>query len=226
MPVHCALCERSFKAQRHLDQHTRNSSAHKKSNLTQGRPQIQTLPQVNLPPVKPKQRKQPSPRLAPLTYRTRPAESQQALDPNAIASSSHTPHTTTQSNTLQITKPAFSHDVEPRWSVIPESEYTAVLMALSAHCHSPGELKENGYLLHPYNPLDYVNSRKCKRCNGKFLFLIIYLSWIGIGQETNVQSRECTFHPSKRNKWVRFNAQGFMSVNAHSPNLAEPKDAI
>jgi hypothetical protein len=55
------------------------------------------------------------------------------------------------------------------WSVIVESEYASVFNALSAHCHSPNELKENGYIVHPYNPSDYANSRKCKQCNCKFL---------------------------------------------------------
>jgi hypothetical protein len=178
MPAYCAPCGRSFKGQGDLDQHIRNSSAHKKP--TQRPPQVQNLLQVKLPPIKLKQQKQPSP------SRAKPAEPQQALDsgcrthtttqrkhgqpPNAIASSSCTP---------QITRPAVKtvpQDVKSRWSVIPESEYMGVLNALSAHCHSPSELKENGYILHPYNPLDYVNSRKCKRCNSKLLILIMELS--------------------------------------------------
>lgn len=202
MPAYCVSCNRSFKEQGHLDQHTRTSSAHKKP--TQGPPQVQTLLQVNLLPVKPKRQKQPSPyRLPPATHRVRPTEPQQALDfnfraprttsqhkqgqlPDTVASSSRTPRITTQhkhgqppdtiassSRTLQITKHASPHDMESRWSVISESEYTAVLNALSAHCHSPRELEENGYLLHPYDPQDYIKSRKCKRCNSKFLILII-----------------------------------------------------
>ena len=51
----------------------------------------------------------------------------------------------------------------------------AVLNELSAHCHSPMELKENGYIVHSYDPFDYVDSRKCKRCNSKFLILVMKL---------------------------------------------------
>lgn len=177
MPADCAPCRRSFKGQRDLDQHIRTSSAHKKP--TQGPSQGQDLLQVKLPPIISKQQEAtPS--------RVKLAEPQQALNsgcrihtmtlrkhaqaPNAIASSSCTP---------QITKPAAKtvlQDAKSPWSVISESEYMAVLNALSAHCHSPGELEENGYILHPYNPLDYVNSRKCIRCNSKSLILIIELS--------------------------------------------------
>ncbi|KAH8702924.1 hypothetical protein GQ44DRAFT_732584 [Phaeosphaeriaceae sp. PMI808] len=70
--------------------------------------------------------------------------------------------------------------------MIVESEYVAVLNALSAHCYTPVELEENGYIIHPYDPLHYSNLRKCKRCNSK---------------EKNAVGRECIFHREKRNKW-------------------------
>jgi hypothetical protein len=178
MPAYCVLCGRSFKGQGDLDQHIRNSSAHKKP--TQRPPQVQNLLLGKLQPIKLKQQEQSS------SSRVKLPEAQQALDsgnrtdtttqrkhgqpPNAIGSSSCTP---------QMTKSAVKavpKAVKSRWSVIPESEYMAVLNALSAHCHPPTDLKENGYILHPYNPLDYINSWKCKRCNSKFLILIMELS--------------------------------------------------
>lgn len=177
--MYCAPCDRPFKAQGDLDKHIRNSAAHKKSAQV---PQTQALLGANLPPVQPKQQKQPSlSRLAPITHRAKPADSnyrsrhtttehKHEYPSNAIASSSHNP---------QIKKPVLKtvpQALESRWSVIPGSEYPAVLDALFAHCHSPRELKENGYILHPYNPQDYVNSRKCKRCNSEFLILIMELS--------------------------------------------------
>jgi hypothetical protein len=172
MPAYCALCRRPFNGQRELDQHIRNSSAHKKP--TQRPSPVQDLQQLKLPPIIPKQREQAT------SSQVKPVKPEQALNagsrihttterkhrqpPNTIAFSCSTP---------QITKPALKttapQGAKSPWSVIPESEYTAVLNTLSAHCHSTEQLKENGYILHPYNLLDYVNSRKCKRCNSKFL---------------------------------------------------------
>ncbi|KAM0123539.1 hypothetical protein ACHAP3_011058 [Botrytis cinerea] len=171
MTVYCALCNRSFNGQRELDQHVRDSSAHKKLK-------------VQLPRVK--QQKQ--------------VASNQVQSAKAQALSIHTstkrqrgqpPITTASSfSTSNITRPVIANNprvVNSSWSVVAESEYTTVLNELSTHCHSPMDLKENGYILDPFNPLDYVNSRKCTRCNS---------------QETNAIGRECNFHPRKRNKWI------------------------
>jgi len=178
MPTYCALCKRSFKGQAQLDQHTRNSPAHRKPLRSAS--QAQDLSQVKIPPIILKQQEQAA------SSRVKPAKSQQALNagfrihtateliyrqvPNAIASSSNIP---------QIANPAVktaSQSASSLWSVIQESGYMAVLNALSAHCHTLEELKENGYILHPYNLLDYVNLRKCRQCSSKFLILIIELS--------------------------------------------------
>ncbi|KAI8954032.1 ribonuclease H-like domain-containing protein [Xylaria longipes] len=100
--------------------------------------------------------------------------------PLAIASGSSTPQVTIP--TVQTT----TQGAKSPWSRITESEYMTVLDELSAHCHSPKELEEHGYIIRPYNPLDYVNAGKCKRCHCK---------------QTGKIDRECTFHPSKRRKW-------------------------
>ena len=155
MTVYCALCNRSFNGQRELDQHVRDSSAHKKLK-------------VQLPRVK--QQKQ--------------VASNQVQSAKAQALSIHTstkrqrgqpPITTASSfSTSNITRPVIANNprvVNSSWSVVAESEYTTVLNELSTHCHSPMDLKENGYVLDPFNPLDYVNSRKCTRCNSKFLII-------------------------------------------------------
>jgi hypothetical protein len=124
----------------------RDSLVHK--NRSPRPAQVQNLLQMKLPPVKFKQQEQLDP------SQVKPAEPQQALDsgrrthgttqcrhvqpPNANASTSY--------NDL-ITKPAVKsvpQVVKSPWSVIVESEYGAVLDALSAHCHPLSELKENG----------------------------------------------------------------------------------
>ncbi len=58
------------------------------------------------------------------------------------------------------------------WSVISETQYTAVLEALSTSCHSLKDLRENNYIVDPYDPAIYLNSRKCKRCKRKSAFLV------------------------------------------------------
>jgi hypothetical protein len=144
MLAHCAPCNRSFKGQKELDQHIQNSSVHKKQ---------QTASLVK--PAKPQA-------LGPRIHKTKHEHGQ---PPSATISSSSTP---------QIAIPAVK--TAPQgvpYSVIVQSEYVSVLNALSAHCHTPMELEENGFIIHPYNPLDYANSRKCKRCNSRFPSLII-----------------------------------------------------
>ncbi|TGO47633.1 hypothetical protein BOTNAR_0514g00070 [Botryotinia narcissicola] len=175
MSVYCALCNRSFNAQVDLDQHVRNSSAHKKS--TPRPPQVQKPLRIKLLSIK--QQKQVAP------TKGKPAKPPQTLHIHTLAqtiaaSSPMTPN---------IIKPIIGADLQVAkspWSAIAESEYMAVLNELSAHCHSPTELKENGYILNTYNSLDYINSRKCTRCNSL---------------ETNAIGRECHFHRYKRNKW-------------------------
>lgn len=163
MSAYCSLCTRSFKGQGDLEQHIRDSPAHR--NPTQRPPQVQGLFQVRLPSVIAKQQLQAT------SSRVKPAEPQPGLNSsrrintnplNAIASSSSSP---------PITKPAVDtvlRDANSHWSVIPGFEFMVVLSALSSHCHSPKELEENGFITHPYNPLDYVSLRKCKRCNSTF----------------------------------------------------------
>lgn len=144
MQAHCALCDRFFKGQQELGQHIRDSSVHKKQPAA-----------ALVKPAKPQA----------LEPRTRTTKYEYRQPPSAIISSPSTP---------QIAKPAVKTSPQGLpWSVVVQSEYVAVLNALSAHCHTPMELKENGYIIHPYNPLDYNNSRKCKRCNRRFLLLNI-----------------------------------------------------
>ena len=177
MPAYCSLCKRPFKEQADLDKHLRSSSVH--NRLIQRPHQGQNLPQVKPPRLKPNRQEQPGPshfkqaepqqkpQSSRQTHAT--AEHRSVAPPNAAASSHHPPH---------ATKPAAKpvpQDVGPRWSMILESEYTAVIDALSENCHSLRELKENSYIVHPYDPLDYANSRKCKRCHCKFLVLITEL---------------------------------------------------
>ncbi|TVY41248.1 RNA exonuclease [Lachnellula occidentalis] len=107
-------------------------------------------------------------------------ERKHAQQPNAIASTSSAP---------QIAKPATKtvpQDADLRWSFTPESEYTEVLNALSAHCHSPTELEQNHFIVKPYDPLDYANLRKCKRCRS---------------EEMKANGGDCIFHSFKKNKW-------------------------
>jgi hypothetical protein len=144
MQAHCALCNRFFKGQQELGQHIQDSSVHKKQRAGS-----------LVKPAKPQA-------LGPRVHTTKLEHRQPS---SAIISSSSTP---------QIAKPTVK--TAPRdlpWSVLVQSEHVAVFNALSAHCHTPMELKENGYIIHPYNSLDYINSRKCKRCNSRFLLLII-----------------------------------------------------
>jgi hypothetical protein len=171
MPAYCGPCKRPFNGQRELDQHIRDSPKH--NEPTRRPSQVQDIPRVKLPPIMPKKQEQATPSLV------KPAKPQQAVNagyrinnatlqkhgqpPIAIASGSSTPKTT-----IPAVKTTPQSAISP-WSVIANSEYMAVLKELSAHCHSLEELKENGYILRPYNPLDYVNTRKCKRCKSKFL---------------------------------------------------------
>jgi hypothetical protein len=144
MPAHCALCNRPFKGQTELNQHIQNSSAHKKQ-------QAASL----VKPAKPQA-------LGPRIHTT---ERENGQPPSATISSSSTPQ-------IAISAAKTAPQGVP-WSVIVKSEYVTVLNALSAHCHTPKELEENGFIIHSYNSLDYANSRKCKRCNSRFpLFLL------------------------------------------------------
>ncbi|GAP87671.1 putative RNA exonuclease 3 [Rosellinia necatrix] len=98
---------------------------------------------------------------------------------------------TSVSSTSQVTIPAVQTTAQRArlpWSTVTVPEYTAVLDELSAHCHSLKELEEHGYITRPYNPLDYANAGKCKRCHCR---------------QTRRVPRECTFHPSKRMKGNR-----------------------
>ncbi|KAM3067143.1 hypothetical protein ACMFMG_011697 [Clarireedia jacksonii] len=156
MSARCAPCNRSFKEQTALDQHIRDSPAHKKQQAA-----------FLIKPAKPQA----------LRHHIQPTKREHGQLPSATISGSSTP---------QITIPAvktISQDIP--WSMVMESEYGMVRNALSAHCHTPMELQENGFIIHPYNALDYANSRKCKRCNS---------------QEKNVVGRDCIFHLYKRNK--------------------------
>lgn len=158
MSIYCALCKRSFNAQKDLDQHVRNSSAHKKP--TPRPPQVQKPPQIKLQSIK--QQKQV------VTTKVKPAKPQQTPNIHTLAQTI----TASSPMTPNIVMPIVETDLQVAkspWSPIAESEYMAVLNKLSAHCHSPIELKENGYILNTYNSLDYINSRKCTRCNSKSL---------------------------------------------------------
>ena len=204
MPAYCAPCKKSFKEERALDQHIRDSPAHKVPNQIPS--QVQELPQAKSPPIALKQQEQALP------SRVKPIKPQQALSAGSRIHISTERNNrqppvsmTSSSSTPQITIPvveAAPQDVETPWSVVADSEFLEVLNSLSAHCHSLEDLKKNDYIVSPYNPLDYVNSRKCKRCNRKFLVLIMELSWIDIGPETKVAGRECRFHLGKRNASV------------------------
>ncbi|KAI0118344.1 ribonuclease H-like domain-containing protein [Nemania sp. FL0031] len=92
------------------------------------------------------------------------------------------------SSVPEVTNPAVqttTQGVKSPWSRITGG-YTTALNELSAYCHSTNELQERDYIVHPYNPLDYVNAGICKQCHCK---------------QTGIVSRQCTFHPSKRSKW-------------------------
>jgi hypothetical protein len=144
MSARCAPCNRSFKEQTALDQHIRDSPAHKKQQAA-----------FLIKPAKPQA----------LGHHIHTTKREHGQLPGATIPGSSTP---------QITIPAVK--TTPRdipWSVVMESEYDIVRNALSAHCHTPVELQENGFIIHPYNSLDYANSRKCKRCNSKFPLLNI-----------------------------------------------------
>jgi hypothetical protein len=174
MPAYCALCKRPFTTQTALDQHKRHSSAHRKP--PQAPSQAQDLTQ---PPQIPKKQKYATHSLV------KAVKSLQVVDggvrihvstkgkhgrpQNAIASSSSMHQTVKPVETV----PQAS---QSQWSVIPQSGYTKVLNALSEHCHSAKELKENGFTLDLYHPLYYVNSKICKRCNSKSSTSIMALS--------------------------------------------------
>lgn len=211
-PAYCALCRRSFKGQKDLDRHIQTSLAHKqptqRSSQEHGTP-IQpftdnksaycavcrrsfkgqepleqhirtstahkkpTLSQVN--PAEP-------------PHFLTGTERKHAQPPNAIASSSSAPQITkSASKTVPLA-------AKSRWSVTPKSKSTAVLDALSAHCHPPSELEKNNFIVNPYNPLDYVNLRKCKRCKSKFLILILVeLNWYRSRNESRWSSMYLPF---------------------------------
>lgn len=177
MSAYCSLCRRSFKEQEDLNRHVQSSSVHKRP--FQPPSQGQNLLQVKPPCIKPSRQEQPgsshfklaeppqNPQSSRHTHTT--AEHRPGAPQNAATSSRYPLHT------ISPTAKNVPQDVKPRWSVVSESEYTAVLNALSANCHSLGELEQNRYLVHPYDPADYINSRKCKRCHSKVLVLIIDL---------------------------------------------------
>jgi hypothetical protein len=169
MPIYCELCRKQFNGQKQLEQHARDSPKHK--NPTQRPPQAQPTPQVKPTPVrqaapsrvkpaKPQQTPKVSAQVSPTTG---PKYGQ---PPIAIASGSRTFLTT-----IPAVKPT-PQDAKSPWSVIAAFESTVVLDELSEHCHSPEVLQANNYSLHPYNPLDYVNLRKCSRCKSKLLVRI------------------------------------------------------
>ncbi|KAI0502775.1 ribonuclease H-like domain-containing protein [Xylaria bambusicola] len=122
---------------------------------------------------------------------------QSGLDQHLRKSSSHKPSSTQRlplaipsgSNTPHVKTPAIQKTpkgAKSPWSRITTSEYTTALDELSAHCHSTKELEEHDYIVRPYDPEDYVNAKICKQCHGK---------------QIRIVRQECTFHPSKRNKW-------------------------
>ncbi len=57
------------------------------------------------------------------------------------------------------------HQRGPEWTIISEPEHLPVLNALSTD--SPKELLDSGFVLHPHDPKDYLDVRKCRRCKGK-----------------------------------------------------------
>ncbi|KAF7954716.1 hypothetical protein EAE96_005835 [Botrytis aclada] len=187
MSAFCSLCQRSFKDHRSLEQHVTNSSVHK--NSIQGKfnvfhpmgsyhtdsgqtPYQEAAPSQSIP-MNYGQNKGASSYLNP----TVPGGDYQLLTPMI---STHAP---TQVPTLAVamTVPV----VESPWSTFHESESRIVLDTLSSHCHLREDLQSNNYITQPYNKSDYINSRKCKRCN-----------------ELKADcEKPCIFHPYKRNKW-------------------------
>ncbi|GAW23451.1 hypothetical protein ANO14919_130100 [Xylariales sp. No.14919] len=113
-----------------------------------------------------------------LQHSSRHGSATQGL-PSTIPSGSSVP---------KVTKPAVqttTQGAKSPWSRITEVGHTTALNELSARCHSTNELEEHGYIVRPYDPLDYVNAGICQQCHCK---------------QTRIVSRQCTFHPSKRNK--------------------------
>ncbi|KAF7915162.1 uncharacterized protein EAE98_011247 [Botrytis deweyae] len=189
MSAFCSLCQRSFKDQRSLEQHVDNSSVHK--NSIQGK--INVFHPVGFNHAKsgqtPYQQATPSQSIqinyghnngASLYLNHTVPDGYYQLPTPVI--STHTP-TQIPSSTVAMIVPV----VESLWSTFHESESRMVLDTLSSHCHSREDLQANNYITQPYNKSDYVDSRKCKRCNVREL-KVDY-------------EKSCTFHPYKRNKW-------------------------
>jgi len=140
MPNHCLPCNRTFKSQQALDQHMQFSTAHKSAS-----------------PIFPRAHTSSSSPLQSVNCRT-----SSVSQPDAVASSSST------SQVIFNLKDRMFPNKRNRWSEIPALQQPAVLEALMRHCHSPENLLENRYLLHPYTAEDLAGLRKCKNCGGKF----------------------------------------------------------
>ncbi|KAF7880162.1 uncharacterized protein EAF01_012057 [Botrytis porri] len=195
MSAYCSLCQRSFKDHKSLDQHVNNSSVHR--NSIQGKSNVShsvgsnhtNFGQTPYQQAKPSQSIQMSygqhNGASSYLNHTVPGADHQLLTP--IIST----YTSTQvpSFTVAMIVPV----VKSLWSTFHESESQLVLATLSSYCHSREDLQSNNYITQPYNKSDYVDSRKCKRCNGKFSMLV---------RELRVDyEKPCTFHPYKRKKW-------------------------
>ncbi len=151
----CSSCCRSFKRQEDLDRHIQHSSAHQKPNDPPGKSLSATAPSFYSPYTENPYTKNPTLKAGVHNPMTGPSETRRGGSLNASASNFYPPNTA-------ITSP---------WSVILGPEYPMVLNALSTHCHSLEVLRENNYIVDPFDPEIYANSRKCKRCKSKSDFL-------------------------------------------------------
>ncbi|KAH6722074.1 ribonuclease H-like domain-containing protein [Leptodontidium sp. MPI-SDFR-AT-0119] len=176
MTIYCAPCERDFKEQSHLDQHLRLSRAHRHTKPTQKQSQ----------PGGQGIQKQ-------LSHRPKNYGGTDWPTPNEVGSHSRTATMGKNQQQRSLATPSVDQGVrlqKSRWTIIPESEHESALESLVLHSHSLEVLEARKFLVRPYIIEDTADksrsSKRCRRCNTS---------------EAKSRGEDCTFHPSKRNKY-------------------------
>jgi hypothetical protein len=164
MTHHCEQCQKSFQSQAALSQHTKTSRRHKTGRQV---PPSQQTTEVKVQPTKAIRQSLPK------TAVPKPGSSQaviyaeRCLQPKAPKLKELKSTTT---GALNVAKSVTTNSPGPLspWAVIPKFSYTTVFNTLSEHCHSPEDLKSNGFILDLYDPLTSIfKPGKCRNCNGQ-----------------------------------------------------------
>lgn len=196
MSLDCALCDRTFEEQRHLEQHLRTSFLHaeriqarlQSSNAQSGGRQAEYQPA----------RKEVSPSTPLQAHDT--SRSEQQTKPAEPMFEAMNPIAPMPTSLLDSS----------RWSKISYNESHLSLKLLTGHCHSLEELEASSFLVRPYGLEDFAHApRKCTRCNAsdrpprQQLSQKMKLADPEAVTVALVKDGQCFFHRFKRNKYVR-----------------------